>query len=251
MKPDIILILGYVMMLGLTYTGLTLSHGTPAEIWSGEGFLMAFGGACVGAVACCSPQEVKDALQAIKVAFVNQVYDHEKLIADFVNYAGISRKDGLLGLEKVVGQITDPFLSKSIQMAIDGVEPDLVEERLQLELAAMEERHTRTRGTFDTAATFSPAFGMIGTIMGLVLLLKALDDPSSLGPKMAMALLSTFYGVFACYAFFTPIAKKLERKHKHENTYRQMIMKGVIWLQTGDSPRSIEGKLRSFLREKK
>jgi chemotaxis protein MotA len=250
-KPDIVLIMGYVLMLGLTYAGLTLSHGTPSEIWSGEGFLMAFGGALVGAIACCSGQEIKDAIQAVKVAFTTQLYDHEKLIADFVNYAGISRKDGLLGLEKVVGQITDPFMSKSIQMAIDGVEPDLVEERLSLELAAMEERHIRTRSTFDTAATFSPAFGMIGTIMGLVLLLKALDDPSSLGPKMAMALLSTFYGVFACYAFFTPLAKKLERKHKHENTYRQMIMKGIIWLQTGDSPRSIESKLRAFLREKK
>jgi chemotaxis protein MotA len=250
-KPDIVLIIGYVLMLTLTYIGLTLSHGTPAEIWSGEGFIMAFGGACVGAFACCSPQELKDAVQAVRVSFTNQVYDHEKLIADFVNYAGISRKDGLLGLEKVIGQITDPFMSKSIQMAIDGVEPDLVEERLQLELAAMEERHIRTRGTFDTAATFSPAFGMIGTIMGLVLLLKALDDPSSLGPKMAMALLSTFYGVFACYAFFTPLAKKLERKHKHENLYKTMIMKGIIWLQTGDSPRSIEAKLRAFIREKR
>jgi chemotaxis protein MotA len=133
-------------------------------------------------------------------------------------------------------------------MAIDGVEPDLVEERLTVEVTGMEERHLRTRATFDTMATFAPAFGMIGTIMGLVLVLKGLDNPSRLGPKMGVALLSTFYGVFTCYAIFTPISKKLERKHKHENLYREMIVRGIFWLQTGDSPRTIEAKLRSFLR---
>lgn len=251
MKLDIMLIVGYVGMLAVMLIGLILSHGTPQEIWSGEGFIMAFGGAVVGTMAGLSFQEVKDSIACLKVAFTVRLFDYEKLITDFVNYAGISRKDGLLGLEKVINTINDPFLSRAIQMAIDGVEPDLVEERLAVELSTMEERHTRGRATYDTMATFSPAFGMIGTIMGLVLVLKALDDPSALGPKMAVALLSTFYGVFACYAVFTPIAKKLERKHKHENLYKMMIVKGIVWLQTGDSPRSIEAKLRAFLREKR
>jgi len=250
-KLDIMLIVGYVGMLAVMLIGLILSHGTPQEIWSGEGFIMAFGGAVVGTMAGLSFQEVKDSIACLKVAFTVRLFDYEKLITDFVNYAGISRKDGLLGLEKVINTINDPFLSRAIQMAIDGVEPDLVEERLAVELSTMEERHTRGRATYDTMATFSPAFGMIGTIMGLVLVLKALDDPSALGPKMAVALLSTFYGVFACYAVFTPIAKKLERKHKHENLYKMMIVKGIVWLQTGDSPRSIEAKLRAFLREKR
>ncbi len=251
MKLDLILIVGYVGMLAVMFIGLILSHGTPQEIWSGEGFIMAFGGAVVGTMAGLSLQEVKDSIGCLKVAFTVRVFDYEKLITDFVNYAGISRKDGLLGLEKVISTINDPFLTRAIQMAIDGVEPDLVEERLAVELSTMEERHTRGRQTFDTMATFSPAFGMIGTIMGLVLVLKALDDPRSLGPKMAMALLSTFYGVFACYAVFTPITKKLERKHKHENLYKMMIVRGIVWLQTGDSPRSIEAKLRAFLGEKR
>jgi chemotaxis protein MotA len=250
-KLDIMLILGYVGMLSIMFIGLTLSHGTPQEIWSGEGFIMAFGGAVVGTLAGLSTQELRDSLGCIKVAFMVKQYDYEKLITDFVNYAGISRKDGLLGLEKVINGITDPFLNRAIQMAIDGVEPDLVEERLAVELSTMEERHIRGRATFDTMATFSPAFGMIGTIMGLVLVLKSLDDPSKIGPKMAVALLSTFYGVLACYSVFTPISKKLERKHRHENLYKMMIVKGIVWLQTGDSPRSIEAKLRAFLREKR
>ncbi len=251
MKLDLILILGYVGIILTVYIGLTLSHGTPQEIWSGEGFIMAFGGAFVGTLAALSRQELKESMQAFKVAFTTRDYDYEKLITDFVSYAGISRKDGLLGLEKVVNAIQDGFLSRAVQMAIDGVEPDLVEERLAVEMGAMEERHARGRATFDSLATFSPAFGMIGTIMGLVLVLKALDDPSQLGPKMAVALLSTFYGVFFCYAIWTPVAKKLERKHKHEMLYKQIIAKGIVWLQTGDSPRSIEAKLRAFLREKK
>ncbi len=249
MKLDTMLILGYVLIVAVLFIGV--AHGSPQELWSPEALAVSFGGALVATVAGLSLQELREAAQALRAAFTVAVYDYEKLIADFVAYAGISRKDGLLGLEKVISQINDGFMSRAVQMAIDGVEPDLVEERLAVEMASMEERHTRTRATFDTLATYSPAFGMIGTIMGLVFVLKSLDDPSQIGPKMGVALLSTFYGVFACYAVFTPIAKKLDRKHRHEVLYRQMIVKGIIWLQTGDSPRSIEAKLRSFLREKR
>lgn len=249
MKLDLLLVLGYLLIVGVIFMGV--SQGSAQEIWSPEALVVSFGGAMIATLAGLSMQEIRESLQALRVAFTVSVYDYERLIADFVTYAGISRKDGLLGLEKVVNQIPDGFLSRAVQMAIDGVEPDLVEERLAVEMASMDERHARTRATYDTMATYSPAFGMIGTIMGLVFVLKSLDDPSQIGPKMGVALLSTFYGVFACYAIFTPIAKKLDRKHRHEVLYRQMIVKGIIWLQTGDSPRSIEAKLRSFLREKR
>lgn len=249
MKLDTMLVLGYVGIFAVIFVGV--AHGSPQEIWSHEALLIAFGGAVIATLASLSVQELKEAAQALRVAFSVVTYDYERLIGDFVTYAGISRKDGLLGLEKVISQISDGFMSRAVQMAIDGVEPDLVEERLAVEMASMDERHARTRATYETMATYSPAFGMIGTILGLVFVLKALDDPAQLGPKMGVALLSTFYGVFACYAVFTPIAKKLDRKHRHEVLYRQMIVKGIIWLQTGDSPRSIEAKLRSFLREKK
>jgi chemotaxis protein MotA len=248
-KLDTMLVLGYVGIFAVIFVGV--AHGSPQEIWSHEALLIAFGGAVIATLASLSVQELKEAAQALRVAFSVVTYDYERLIGDFVTYAGISRKDGLLGLEKVISQISDGFMSRAVQMAIDGVEPDLVEERLAVEMASMDERHARTRATYETMATYSPAFGMIGTILGLVFVLKALDDPAQLGPKMGVALLSTFYGVFACYAVFTPIAKKLDRKHRHEVLYRQMIVKGIIWLQTGDSPRSIEAKLRSFLREKK
>lgn len=249
MKLDILLVLGYLLIVGFVFLGV--AQGSVQEIWSPEALVVSFGGALVATLAGLSMQEIRESLQALRIAFTVSVYDYDRLIADFVNYAAISRKDGLLGLEKVVNQIQDGFMSRAVQMAIDGVEPDLVEERLAVEMASMDERHARTRATYDSMATYSPAFGMIGTILGLVFVLKSLDDPSQIGPKMGVALLSTFYGVFACYAIFTPIAKKLDRKHRHEVLYRQMIVKGIIWLQTGDSPRSIEAKLRSFLREKR
>lgn len=249
MKIDILLIVGYVSMFAVILLGLKLSHGTPQEIWSGEGFILAFGGAIAGTIAMLSMQELKDALTAVKVAFTVVEYEYDKLIGDFVRYAEVSRKDGILALEGVSNTVKDGFLKRAMQMAVDGTTPDAMEDRMAVELSTIEERHTRSRGVFDTLATFSPAMGMVGTIMGLVLVLKNLSDPSSLGPKMAVALLSTFYGVFACYAIFTPIAKKLERKHKHELLYKQMIVKGMIWIQSGDSPKIIEGKLRSFLRE--
>src|SRR5436190_22056406 len=150
------LIVGYLGMLAVMFIGLTLAHGTPQEIWSGEGFIMAFGGAVIGTIAGLSSQELKDAIGCLKVAFLVRVYDYEKLITDFVNYAGISRKDGLLGLEKVVSHISDGFMSRAVQMAIDGVEPDLVEERLAVEMASMDERHARTWQTDDTPAAYAP-----------------------------------------------------------------------------------------------
>lgn len=250
-KPDVLLILGYVGIAAIIFAALTISQGTPQEIWSFEGFLVAFGGALVGTMSALSKEELREAVQALRVAFTVREYEYERLIGDFVAYAGISRRDGLLGLEKVLPDIRDGFLNRAVQMAIDGVEPDTVEERLSVEMATLEERHSRSRATFDSLATMSPAFGMIGTILGLVLVLKSLDDPSQLGPRMSVALLSTFYGVVACYALWTPIVRKLERKHRHEVLYRQMIVKGIVWLQTGDSPRSIEAKLRAFLREKR
>jgi chemotaxis protein MotA len=249
LKLDILLVLGYLLLVGVIFAGV--AQGSAQEIWSPEALVVSLGGALIATLADLSMQEILESLQALRIAFTVSVFDYERLIADFVNYAAISRKDGLLGLEKVIHQIPDGFMSRAVQMAIDGVEPDLVEERLAVEMASMDERHARTRATYDTMATYSPAFGMIGTIMGLVFVLKSLDDPSQIGPKMGVALLSTFYGVFACYAVFTPISKKLDRKHRHEVLYRQMIVKGIIWLQTGDSPRSIEAKLRSFLREKR
>lgn len=250
MKLDTLLIVGYVGIFSVLICGLLLAKGTPREIWSPEGFLLAFGGATAGTIAMLSLDELKEVRRILAVAFTTRVYDYEKLIADFVRYADISRRDGILALENVATQTQDGFTKRALQMAIDGVDPEVMQDRMVVELSSFEERHARGRNIFDTLATFSPAFGMVGTILGLVLVLKSLDDPKQIGPKMAVALLSTFYGVFGCYGIFTPLAKKLERKHKHELLYKQMIVKGIVWVQTGDSPRTIEAKLRSFLREK-
>src|SRR5213078_1750492 len=115
------------------------AHGSTQELWSPEALVVSFGGAVIATFAGLSMQELREAVQALRIAFTVAVYDYEKLIADFVAYAGISRKDGLLGLEKVISQIGDGFMSRAVQMAIDGVEPDLVEERLVVEMASMDE----------------------------------------------------------------------------------------------------------------
>ena len=136
MKLDSMLVLGYLGIVAVLFIGV--AHGSPQEIWSPEALVVAFGGAVVATLAGLSMQELRESLQALRVAFTVSIYDYERLIADFVAYAGISRKDGLLGLEKVISQIGDPFLSRAVQMAIDGVEPDLVEERLAVEMASMD-----------------------------------------------------------------------------------------------------------------
>ncbi|MBI2900932.1 MAG: MotA/TolQ/ExbB proton channel family protein [Planctomycetes bacterium] len=250
MKADLLLIGGYIGIALTLMAGLLIAHGTPREIWSAEGFVLAFGGATFATFALLTGADLKMLRGALKTAFTRAEFDYNKLIKDFGEYATISRKDGILALENVANRVDDGFLRRALRMAVDGVDPDQIEDRMATELSSLEERHNRAKSIFDNLATFSPAFGMIGTIMGLVLVLKSLDDPKQIGPKMSVALLSTFYGVFACYAVFTPLAKKLERKHKDENLYRHMVVKGIVWLQSGDSPKVLTSKMEGFLREK-
>lgn len=251
MRLDLVLVFGYAGVLGMILAGLTLSHGSIREIWSAEGFVMAFGGSLAGTMAALSWADIRNIPKILKVAFTVRAYDYDRLINDFSGYAAVSRKEGILALEKVASQVTDPFLQRALQMAVDGVDPEQIHDRLSTEMGSIEERHKRSRAIFDMLSVFSPAFGMIGTIMGLVLVLKSLDDPKQLGPRMSVALLSTFFGVFACYGLYTPLAKKLERKHKDEALYRDIIVKGITAIQSGDSPKVVISKMKVFLQGKK
>src|SRR6478752_5274090 len=145
-----------------------------------------------------------------------------------------------------VEEIDDLFVKKGILLAIDGVEPEMIRELLEAEIAALEERHARGRSMFEKAGDYAPAWGMIGTLVGLVLMLKSLNTPSSLGPNMAIALLTTFYGALLSNLFFQPIAAKLAGKTEHELFVKEVIIEGVIGLQAGQNSRFMQAKLKVF-----
>ncbi|MCK8058765.1 MULTISPECIES: motility protein A [unclassified Fusibacter] len=173
-----------------------------------------------------------------------------EIITKVIDLANVARREGLLALEEAVDQVNDDFLKKGVMLIVDGTDPELVKSILETELAYITGRHSSGKKMFDVLGSFGPAFGMIGTLIGLVAMLNALDDPSSIGPAMAVALLTTFYGSVLANLFFIPIANKLDVKSGEELLVREIMIEGLLSIQAGENPRIIEEKLKAFLSPK-
>lgn len=182
-----------------------------------------------------------------KNAFIQSKVSYEDIIKKFLDMSKIARVEGLLALEQHIETENDDFLKKSVQMAIDGISPETMRETLSNEVDYLRLRHAQSQGIFETLAAQFPSWGMIGTLIGLVLLLKNLDDPSTIGPSMAVAILTTLYGSICANFICNPIAKKLEIKSSEESIKRELIIEGVIALAENAPSMVIEQKLNSFL----
>ena len=192
-------------------------------------------------------KEVINSVKVMKNAFFAKSLTYGEIIASFVNYANKARKEGILALESTLPEIEDEFLRKGLQLTIDGLEPQAITEILETEITFIQDRHRQGADIFQTMGTFAPAFGMIGTLIGLVQMLQNMSDPGSIGPAMAVALITTFYGAVLSNVLFLPIAGKLRARSKEETLMKEMILQGIIALSRGDNPRIIEQKLHSFL----
>ena len=161
--------------------------------------------------------------------------------------ANVARKEGLLQLEEAASDIDDDFLKKGIMLIVDGTDQELVSSILETELDCIEQRHSKVYSFWDNLAAMGPAWGMIGTLIGLINMLKHLDDPSSIGPNMAVALVTTLYGSLIANWISIPIATKLRAKNQKEIMMKEDICEGILSIQAGENPRVIEEKLKSFL----
>ncbi|MDX8047489.1 flagellar motor protein MotP [Gracilibacillus sp. S3-1-1] len=195
-------------------------------------------------------QQIKVTGNVLKESFKRNEQNLPELIALFERLSDRARREGLLALENELEEVEDPYIKKGILLAIDGIEPEVINDIMNAEVDAMEERHYRGRLIIEKAAEYAPAWGMVGTLIGLILMLQNLDDPSTLGPSMAVALLTTFYGSVLANLFFTPMAGKLETKTNEEVFMKQIIIEGVIGVQSGQNPRILKEKLSAFLSEK-
>ena len=173
--------------------------------------------------------------------------DPKALIKELVNFAEIARRDGILSLENSTRDIKDEFLVSGIQMAVDGTDPELIEAIMESELEAIETRHANGKALFDNIGRFAPAFGMIGTLIGLVKMLASMEDPSSIGAGMAVALLTTMYGALLANLVALPLGEKLAKRSAEELLLKNVILRGVMAIQSGDNPRVVEQKLKTFL----
>lgn len=193
---------------------------------------------------------VLEVAKVVKNAFLGKEQDPADLIATMVQFAERARREGLLALEDAAAELPDPFLRKGMQLVVDATDPDLVKGILETELAFLEERHKQGAGIFEAMATVAPAFGMIGTLIGLILMMKNISDPSSIGPNMAIALLTTLYGALMANFLFLPIAGKLKVRSAEEVLMKEVIIEGILSIQSGDPPRLVQDKLRAFLAPK-
>jgi chemotaxis protein MotA len=180
-------------------------------------------------------------------AFMHKEQSAQKIIDDLVSYAEIARRDGILSLESVIREADDPFIVQGIQMAVDGTDPELIDTIMNNELDAIAERHEQGKAIFDNFGKYAPAYGMLGTLIGLVIMLRNMADPSSIGPAMAVALITTFYGSVISNMIAMPIADKLSMRSDEELMFKTIIIKGVMSIQSGDNPRIVEQKLKTFL----
>ena len=169
------------------------------------------------------------------------------VIAELVGLAEVARKDGILALEQKTEEIEDPFILLGIQMAVDGIDSELMEELLRTEVDSVAERHKTGKMLLDTLGRYAPAFGMIGTLMGLIIMLGNMDDPDAIGPGMAVALITTLYGAIVSNLVCLPLADKLAYYSKREVEIREIIVRGILSIQQGDNPRVVEQKLKTCL----
>lgn len=183
----------------------------------------------------------------IKKVFLPNQQDIAPIIAQLIEFAELARRDGILALENKTADIEDPFILLGIQMAVDGTEAELMETILRSEMDAISQRHKTGKSIMDTIGRYAPAFGMIGTLMGLIIMLGNMDDPEAIGPGMAVALITTLYGAIVSNLFFLPFADKLAFYSKRELEVREVIVRGLLAIQEGDNPRVLEQKLNTML----
>ena len=174
-------------------------------------------------------------------------HDQTEVIKKIIELSNVARKEGLLALEDAASDLDDAFMKKGIFLIVDGTEPDLVRAILETELTCIEDRHKKVSSFWETAAAMGPAWGMIGTLIGLINMLKHLDDVSTVGPNMSTALITTFYGSLLANWLAMPIATKLKANNAEEVTVKEVVIEGLLSIQAGENPRVIEEKLKSFL----
>jgi chemotaxis protein MotA len=227
-------------MAGLDPIGIFLSD--PASI------LLVVGGTLGTSAASGTMQQALSAPKVmVKALTGGKSLDLPAAIKQLVDFADTARREGLLALEGALEKIEDPFFRRGLELAVDGTDPSDLRDMLELDLERMATRHRDGTAFYVSAATMAPAMGMIGTVIGLVDMLGNLEDPSTLGPAMAVAFLTTLWGAFIANFFFLPISARLKKLAAAEMSGREMVLEGILAIQAGSNPRAVAGRLVSFL----
>jgi len=244
---DIATLLGVVIAIALIVGSIIVGGGNFMAFFDPPSIMIVLGGAFAAAMISFPFRNFLSIFGvSMKVVFY-RIDSIPQLIEELVSLAETARRDGLLALESRLDEIENEFVVLGIQMAVDGTRPEVMEDILRTEVDAVATRHRDGKALLDTMGRFAPAFGMIGTLMGLVIMLGDMSDPSKIGKGMAVALLTTLYGAIAANVLFLPFAEKLGFTNKQELLAMEIIVRGVMAIQSGENPRVIEQKLNTFV----
>ncbi len=250
---DIASLVGLVACIGLVIFGMINGDDGVAAIQfflDVPSALITFGGATFATLASHSMNDFISGLKSITLILKVPNYNVPEMITKIIDLSNVARKEGLLSLEEAAAGLDDPFMKKGILLIVDGTDPELVRGIMETELESIEARHNKCIGFWDTFASMGPAWGMIGTLVGLVIMLQHMSDPSTLGPSMAVALITTFYGSLLANWICAPTSNKLKADNAIEIEAKTIMIEGLLSIQAGENPRVIEEKLKSFLAPK-
>ncbi len=243
---DLASIIGLVLGTGFILFGI-FSGGSLGLFINIPSMMIVVGGT-IGATFINYPlAEMIGVAKVVKKAFLHSDDSPIGIIDILVSFAETARREGILSLEQKAASIDDEFLKKGINLAVDGTEPEYIKEIMETETNYIAERHKIGAGIFDAMGAYAPAFGMIGTLIGLINMLASMDDPSTIGPSMAVALITTLYGSVIANLVCLPIAGKLKTRSTNEILIKELCIEGIMAIQSGDNPRIVEGKLKAFL----
>lgn len=221
--------------------------------WDPQSVAIVLGGTLAAVIASYPFGMLKETVKHTKILFQGKRYNVQALIETLEEMAQIARKNGLLALEEKANEVDEPFFKQGIMLIVDATEPEEVRSMMENELDIMSQRHEESLGIYEKAAGYAPAFGMIGTLVGLVVMLNNMDPEqgsSDIGPAMATALITTFYGCVLAHLLFSPIAKKLRIRNDEELLYKQIMIEGILAIQAGDNPKFLKEKLLTYMSQK-
>lgn len=248
---DLATIIGLVVAIASIYLGMTMGGGSIGMYIQATAAIIVFGGTLGATMMSFS---LKDNINILTKALLKTIMykkvDSLKCIEQVVSFAGVARKEGLLALEKEIGKIDDAFLKKGIQLMVDGVESNKLADILETEIEEVEARHKKGADWLTAAGGYAPSMGIVGTVLGLIVVLANMEDPDELSKGISAAFLTTLYGIGIANLVFLPLANKLKANSQDELKAKYLQLKGILGIQSGANPRIIEEELTSFIAPK-
>ncbi|MFZ5980704.1 MAG: flagellar motor protein [Candidatus Zixiibacteriota bacterium] len=244
---DFATIIGLFLAVGAVVGGYNLEGGHLTAIFLTSPILIVVGGTLGATIVTTSMSTVRQVPNYLRLAFFGKPHSYNDTIDNIVHLAEKARREGILGLEPEMKKITDSFFRKAMQLVIDGTEITVLREILETEIAYIEERHKRGIVFFQKAGGFAPTLGILGTVLGLVHTLGSTSDAAQMASAIAAAFIATLWGVGLANLFLLPVSDKLRMRHEDEMAYLELIMEGMVSIQSGENPRNIRTRLLSFV----